>query len=205
MTGHTAGLTAHDFVIPATVTCEGTTYSVTSIKDHALYNCTGLTGSLTIPNSVTSIGENAFASTFFTQVIANPDFTTIDKGVGYIYHIENSTTLEFNGKINAGDIERSLTTGAAHGFNSPADSESRFTVRLGVSNGNDDNGQFVYQYGKELVIDGKGTLQVFDVLGRVVISEEIHGQSVDVSKLTTGAYIVRMTGNEVKTQKIIVR
>ncbi|MCQ2309431.1 MAG: T9SS type A sorting domain-containing protein [Bacteroidales bacterium] len=88
---------------------------------------------------------------------------------------------------------------------SPADRDDRFTVRLGVSNGDDDNGQFVYQYGNELVIDGEGTLQVFDVLGRVVISEEIHGQKVDVSKLTTGAYIVRLTGNEVKTQKIIVR
>lgn len=52
-----------------------------------------------------------------SNVIANPDFTTIDKGVGYIYHIENGTTLEFNGKINVGDVERSLTTGPAHGYN----------------------------------------------------------------------------------------
>ncbi|MDO5341844.1 MAG: leucine-rich repeat protein [Bacteroidia bacterium] len=326
-----------------------------------------------------------------SNVIANPDFKTIDKGVGYIYHIENGTTLEFNGKINVGDVECNLTTGAAHGYNlignpftqnikltdvrkgsadfadgfyvlsnentwgtrltdgeikplqgflvqatvasgvtiskpgsgskgersdkkndnieivvsndnykdnafavlgegtglnklshrnaeapmlyipqdgedfaiafmnegvrvfplnfkamttgrydisvkatddinhlilidnmtgektnmlledcysfvgSPADNENRFTVKLGVSNGSDDDEQFVYQYGNELIIDGEGLLQVFDVLGRVVISEEVHGQRVDVSKLTTGAYIVRLTGNEVKTQKIIVR
>ena len=45
--------------IPASVTYSGTTYSVTSIGERALYNCSSLT-SVTIPNSVTSIGEWAF-------------------------------------------------------------------------------------------------------------------------------------------------
>ena len=45
--------------IPETVTYNGTTYSVTSIRDYAFCECTSLT-SVTIGNSVTSIGEAAF-------------------------------------------------------------------------------------------------------------------------------------------------
>ena len=49
-----------DVVIPETVTYGSKTYSVTSIGDRAFYYyCTSLT-SVTIPNSVTSIGNSAF-------------------------------------------------------------------------------------------------------------------------------------------------
>ena len=47
--------------IPATVTHEGETYTVTKIGDNAFYGCSGLT-SITIPNSVTSIGNNVFCT-----------------------------------------------------------------------------------------------------------------------------------------------
>ena len=43
-------------VIPSEVTYNNKTYSVTNIRDHAFYDCSSLT-SITIPNSVTTIGE----------------------------------------------------------------------------------------------------------------------------------------------------
>lgn len=45
--------------IPETVTYGGVTYSVTSIRENAFWNCKSLT-SVTIPNSVTTIGSSAF-------------------------------------------------------------------------------------------------------------------------------------------------
>ena len=47
-------------VIPSTVTYNNTTYNVTAIHHHAFNECSGLT-SVTIPNSVTTIGNYAFS------------------------------------------------------------------------------------------------------------------------------------------------
>lgn len=48
-----------DVVIPKTVTYNGAVYTVTSIEDYAFYDCSSLT-SVTLPESVTSIGRSAF-------------------------------------------------------------------------------------------------------------------------------------------------
>ena len=48
-----------DIVIPESITYNNSKYSVTSIGYRAFEDCTALT-SVTIPNSVTSIGSKAF-------------------------------------------------------------------------------------------------------------------------------------------------
>ena len=127
------------------------------------------------------------------------------------YSISLKATEDVNTLVlidNQTGAETNMLLESSYSFiGSPADRDNRFTVKLGISqnNGQNDDEHFVYQYGNELVIDGEGMLQVFDVLGRVVISEEVHGQRVNIGSLIKGAYIVRMTGENVMTQKIIVK
>ncbi len=72
------GLTS--VTIPATVTYNGTTYTVTSIGESAFAICTGLT-SITIPNSVTSIESFTFAGcTALTSITIPNSITKIGDG-----------------------------------------------------------------------------------------------------------------------------
>ena len=61
--------------IPASITYNGTTYSVTSIGDHAFESSLYLT-SITIPSSVTSIGESAFGNCSRLSSITIPNSVT---------------------------------------------------------------------------------------------------------------------------------
>ena len=65
--------------------CKNTTIpnSVTSIGDEALEGCYGLT-SITIPNSVTNIGERAFYCSHLTSIIIPNSVTSIGEGAFYV-------------------------------------------------------------------------------------------------------------------------
>ncbi|MDE7338355.1 MAG: leucine-rich repeat protein, partial [Bacteroidales bacterium] len=70
-------------VIPSMVTYDGTTYSVTSIKQGAFLNCSGLT-SVTLPESVTYIGWSAFKGcSGLTSVTLPESVDTIDMNAFY--------------------------------------------------------------------------------------------------------------------------
>ncbi len=68
-----------DLVIPAQVLYKGKTYNVTSIGKKAFYNCYRLT-SITIPNTVTSIGEKAFSQCRLTTITIPNSVTNIGEG-----------------------------------------------------------------------------------------------------------------------------
>ncbi len=82
--------------IPTNVTSNGKNYVVTKIGNFAFYNCSGLTGSLTIPNSVTTIGEAAFSGcSGLTSVtidnsvkeIGSASFTLTNLAYGTTYYV----------------------------------------------------------------------------------------------------------------------
>ncbi len=84
---------------------------------------------------------------------------------------------------------------------SPIDNADRFVVRLENSE-NAENSVFAYQNGNDIVVCGDGELQVFDVMGRLVMQKYVSGVESIATPMTTGVYIMRLNEN---TQKIVVR
>ena len=87
---------------------------------------------------------------------------------------------------------------------STSDAANRFIVRMSLAEDPEesDNEVFAYQSGDEIVVSGKGELQVFDVMGRFVATYNVSGVQTVTKPITAGVYIVKL--NE-KTQKIIIK
>jgi hypothetical protein len=81
----------------------------------------------------------------------------------------------------------------------------------GVEEDEDDNTtisqNFAFQMGDELVVNGEGVLQVFDINGRQIMHTQIHGQqnAVSLPNVANGVYVLRLTNNnQVRTQKMVI-
>ena len=76
---------------------------------------------------------------------------------------------------------------------------------LGISNCENTNSQFAYQQGDHLIITGTDTLQAYDIMGRLLFSQEISTFNSQLSTSifpATSVYILRL--NE-KSQKIVIK
>ena len=82
---------------------------------------------------------------------------------------------------------------------------NRFTVKF-CKKTKDVTENFAYQSGNELIINGEGQVQIIDMMGRIVYSNNIKdSHHININKFNKAAYIIRLTnGIENKTQKIVV-
>ena len=85
---------------------------------------------------------------------------------------------------------------------------NRFIVKLAVSDQQSavsDN--FVYQSGEELIVEAEGRVQIIDVMGRVVYSDDVESTNnrINVSDFGDGTYVVRVINEtEVKVEKVVI-
>jgi hypothetical protein len=67
---------------------------------------------------------------------------------------------------------------------------------------------FAFQMGEELIVNGEGTLQMFDVTGRLLMQTSLHGSQTNIAlpEVSAGVYVLHLANdrNGMKTQKIIL-
>ena len=123
----------------------------------------------------------------------------------YLHLIDNMTGADID-CLSATEYRFSAT---------PDDYKSRFRLVFdytGIEENEEDgpstgSGTFAFQMGDELVVNGEGTLEVIDMLGRVIKTETLNGiQSTTTSPTTAGVYVLRLKNKEGrKVQKIVIR
>lgn len=99
----------------------------------------------------------------------------------------------------------------------PTDYKSRFKLVFhctGIDEEPDDttndNGttNFAFQMDDELVVNGEGTLQLFDINGRCLLSTQAVGEqsSISLPRVAAGLYVLRLTNhNQTKVQKMVIK
>ncbi len=114
----------------------------------------------------------------------------------------NYSYLHVIDRLTGEDVDM-LLDGEYSFIASPSDAENRFIVRLEYSNGyeNSEDSIFAYQSGSDIIVNGEGELQIFDVMGRRILTQYVSGVET-INLQSHGVYIFKL--NE-KTQKIVVR
>ena len=88
----------------------------------------------------------------------------------------------------------------------PSDVKNRFVVKCRCNSAaNADDDIFAYQNGDDIIIEGNGLLQIFDVTGRIVVNKNVNGVEIIGKPTQSGLYVFRLVGEDVKTQKIVVK
>ena len=67
---------------------------------------------------------------------------------------------------------------------------------------------FAFQMGDELIVNGEGVLQMFDLNGRCLMTRQAVGQqsSVSLPQVAAGMYLLRLTSNkQVRVQKMVIK
>ena len=121
-------------------------------------------------------------------ISVNPE----DVEVNYLHLIDNLTGNEVDMLATPNYTFEAKTT----------DYASRFKLVFATEN-NETDDNFAYISNGNIIVNGEGTLQVMDMTGRIVRDGAC---TVSTSGMAPAVYVLRLiNGNDVKTQKIIIR
>ena len=138
-----------------------------------------------------------------------PIYFNNTKGIGK-YTISIDAKGDFENITLVDLVSGDETNMLVHDYNftaSQQENTKRFILKFVEKQQTTDNSNFVYQSGEELIVNTQGTVQIIDVVGRVVYNNVVLNESerINISGFTTGTYIVRVIGDkDVMTQKVVV-
>ncbi len=126
----------------------------------------------------------------------------------YNIHIEPNGDFEYVTLVDQlNGTETNMLTSSYSFTAVPQENGKRFLVRFAKGEGIDAQDNFAYQSSHELIINRAGVVQIIDVMGRVVYSNDVttDNNRIDISKLDTAVYVIRLINEDgVKTQKIVL-
>ena len=157
-------------------------------KDYAIVNV-----GRDAAHHVSTIPVNFKATEDGTYTITvNPDNVEL----AYLHLIDNMTGAEVDLLISPSYTFTANTT----------DYESRFKlVFSAIENADgDDDAPFAFVSNGNIIVNGEGTLQVVDMMGRIIVSGDAMNR-VSTNGMTAGVYVLRLiNGDDVRTQKIVI-
>ncbi len=127
--------------------------------------------------------------------------------LNYLHLIDNLMGADVDLLVpNGGDARSCVST---YTFTAKTtDYESRFRLVFSIcEDANGDNEAFAFISNGNIIVNGEGTLQIIDILGRQLSSQEIHSTfSIQHSTFpTSGVYVLRLiNGDDVRTQKMVI-
>jgi hypothetical protein len=144
-----------------------------------------------------SVGELPVSFKAESNGTYNMSFAAEKVSFNYLHLIDNMTGADVDLLVNPSYSFDAKTT----------DYASRFKLVFATGdNSNEDNFAFFSNGNFVINNDGEATLQVVDVMGRIIKSETINGSASVSVNAATGVYMLRLiNGNDVKVQKVVVR
>ena len=150
-----------------------------------------------VVNAESNVGEMPVSFEAKNNGTYTLSFTNEEVSFAYLHLIDNMTGIETDLLANPSYTFEARTTDYASRF--------KLVFATGSSTGSD---TFAYYSNGNWVInnEGRATLQVVDVNGRILKSESINGCANVNFKAAAGIYMIRLVnGDNVKVQKVVVR
>ena len=163
-------------------------YVMDNGDDYAATTIYELAGSM--PVHFKAIEDGAYKITIETKSLEVSTMTLFDNFTGEEINLLESPTYNFKATAN--------------------DDENRFKLIFDCNytglNENYTDDTFAFQSDNDIIVNGEGLLNIYDVMGRLVASYQLNGSKrISVSTFNTGVYIFKLIGENAQTQKIVVR